>query len=133
MTILELSPGGGWWTEILAPYARAYTNEANLLECHDSNAKNVILSASDSHHCCTETAGETATEPKNDGCPTHSNDCQGSCADCPYCQVSISGTAFCVAENLHILCPPVNDEGHRLEHDDLCCGVNDDIERPPIA
>jgi predicted methyltransferase len=22
MTILELSPGGGWWTEILAPYAR---------------------------------------------------------------------------------------------------------------
>lgn len=23
MTILELSPGGGWWTEILAPYARA--------------------------------------------------------------------------------------------------------------
>ncbi len=23
MTVLELSPGGGWWTEILAPYARA--------------------------------------------------------------------------------------------------------------
>lgn len=23
MTILEVSPGGGWWTEILAPYARA--------------------------------------------------------------------------------------------------------------
>ena len=23
MTILELSPGGGWWTEVLAPYARA--------------------------------------------------------------------------------------------------------------
>jgi predicted methyltransferase len=22
MTVLELSPGGGWWTEILAPYAR---------------------------------------------------------------------------------------------------------------
>ncbi len=23
MTILELQPGGGWWTEILAPYAKA--------------------------------------------------------------------------------------------------------------
>lgn len=23
MTVLEVSPGGGWWTEILAPYARA--------------------------------------------------------------------------------------------------------------
>lgn len=23
MTVLELQPGGGWWTEILAPYARA--------------------------------------------------------------------------------------------------------------
>lgn len=23
MTVFELSPGGGWWTEILAPYARA--------------------------------------------------------------------------------------------------------------
>src|ERR1044072_6411524 len=23
MTILEVQPGGGWWTEILAPYARA--------------------------------------------------------------------------------------------------------------
>lgn len=23
MTVLELSPGGGWWTEILAPYAKA--------------------------------------------------------------------------------------------------------------
>ena len=22
MAVLELSPGGGWWTEILAPYAR---------------------------------------------------------------------------------------------------------------
>jgi predicted methyltransferase len=27
MTILELQPGGGWWTEILAPYARANKGE----------------------------------------------------------------------------------------------------------
>jgi predicted methyltransferase len=27
MTILEVQPGGGWWTEILAPYARANKNE----------------------------------------------------------------------------------------------------------
>jgi predicted methyltransferase len=27
MTILELQPGGGWWTEILAPYARANQGE----------------------------------------------------------------------------------------------------------
>ncbi len=35
MTILEVQPGGGWWTEILAPYARAtggkyYTTAADL-------------------------------------------------------------------------------------------------------
>jgi predicted methyltransferase len=28
MTILEVQPGGGWWTEILAPYARA--NQGNF-------------------------------------------------------------------------------------------------------
>jgi predicted methyltransferase len=27
MTILELQPGGGWWTEILAPYAKANKGE----------------------------------------------------------------------------------------------------------
>jgi predicted methyltransferase len=27
MTILEIQPGGGWWTEILAPYARANRGE----------------------------------------------------------------------------------------------------------
>jgi predicted methyltransferase len=27
MTILEIQPGGGWWTEILAPYARATKGE----------------------------------------------------------------------------------------------------------
>jgi predicted methyltransferase len=27
MTILEVQPGGGWWTEILAPYARANKGE----------------------------------------------------------------------------------------------------------
>src|SRR5687767_13793981 len=27
MTILELQPGGGWWTEILAPYARINKGE----------------------------------------------------------------------------------------------------------
>jgi predicted methyltransferase len=27
MTILEIQPGGGWWTEILAPYARATQGE----------------------------------------------------------------------------------------------------------
>ncbi|HEX5162546.1 MAG TPA: methyltransferase domain-containing protein [Steroidobacteraceae bacterium] len=27
MTILEVQPGGGWWTEILAPYARATQGE----------------------------------------------------------------------------------------------------------
>jgi len=27
MTILELQPGGGWWTEILAPYAKATKGE----------------------------------------------------------------------------------------------------------
>ena len=27
MTILEVQPGGGWWTEILAPYARATKGE----------------------------------------------------------------------------------------------------------
>jgi len=27
MTILEVQPGGGWWTEILAPYARATKSE----------------------------------------------------------------------------------------------------------
>jgi predicted methyltransferase len=27
MTILEIQPGGGWWTEILAPYARATHGE----------------------------------------------------------------------------------------------------------
>jgi predicted methyltransferase len=27
MTILEVQPGGGWWTEILAPYARANKSE----------------------------------------------------------------------------------------------------------
>src|SRR5262245_18159932 len=27
MTILEIQPGGGWWTEILAPYARANKGE----------------------------------------------------------------------------------------------------------
>ena len=27
MTILELQPGGGWWTDILAPYARATKGE----------------------------------------------------------------------------------------------------------
>jgi|SRR5688572_3536569 predicted methyltransferase len=27
MTILEVQPGGGWWTEILAPYARANNGE----------------------------------------------------------------------------------------------------------
>ena len=37
MTVLELSPGGGWWTEILAPYARAtkgnfYATAADLTD-----------------------------------------------------------------------------------------------------
>ena len=27
MTILEIQPGGGWWTNILAPYARATKSE----------------------------------------------------------------------------------------------------------
>src|SRR5262245_43088578 len=27
MTILEVQPGGGWWTQILAPYARANKSE----------------------------------------------------------------------------------------------------------
>ena len=27
MTILEVQPGGGWWTEILAPYAKATKGE----------------------------------------------------------------------------------------------------------
>jgi predicted methyltransferase len=27
MTILEIQPGGGWWTEVLAPYARATHGE----------------------------------------------------------------------------------------------------------
>src|SRR5690242_8888591 len=27
MTVLELQPGGGWWTEILAPYARLTKGE----------------------------------------------------------------------------------------------------------
>ena len=27
MTILEVQPGGGWWTEILAPYAKANKGE----------------------------------------------------------------------------------------------------------
>src|SRR6478736_777800 len=27
MTILEVQPGGGWWTNILAPYARATSSE----------------------------------------------------------------------------------------------------------
>ena len=27
MTILEVQPGGGWWTEILAPYSRATKGE----------------------------------------------------------------------------------------------------------
>ena len=27
LTILELQPGGGWWTEILAPYAKANKGE----------------------------------------------------------------------------------------------------------
>ena len=27
MTILELQPGGGWWTEILAPFARMTNGE----------------------------------------------------------------------------------------------------------
>ena len=35
MTILEVQPGGGWWTEILAPYAKAtggryYSTAADL-------------------------------------------------------------------------------------------------------
>jgi len=37
MTILEIQPGGGWWTEILAPYARAnksqfYATAADLAD-----------------------------------------------------------------------------------------------------
>src|SRR5262249_47720107 len=37
MTILEIQPGGGWWTEVLAPYARAnksqfYATAADLAD-----------------------------------------------------------------------------------------------------
>ena len=36
MTILEVQPGGGWWTEILAPYAHA-TNGKYFATAADLN------------------------------------------------------------------------------------------------
>ena len=46
MTILEVQPGGGWWTEILAPYARAtdgsfYATAADLADPKTDDAARV--------------------------------------------------------------------------------------------
>jgi predicted methyltransferase len=46
MTILELSPGGGWWTEILAPYARA-TDGRYLTTAADLNNPDLKQEARD--------------------------------------------------------------------------------------
>src|SRR6476659_1833111 len=39
MTILEIQPGGGWWTEILAPYARATKGEFYATAAYLSDPK----------------------------------------------------------------------------------------------
>lgn len=46
MTILELSPGGGWWTEILAPYARM-TNGRYVTTAADLNNPELSQAARD--------------------------------------------------------------------------------------
>ena len=46
MTILELSPGGGWWTEILAPYARM-TNGRYIATAADLNNPELPQAARD--------------------------------------------------------------------------------------
>ncbi|MBP6013250.1 MAG: class I SAM-dependent methyltransferase [Alphaproteobacteria bacterium] len=45
-TVLELSPGGGWWTEILAPYARA-TNGRYITTAADLNNPELPQAARD--------------------------------------------------------------------------------------
>ena len=47
MKILEVQPGGGWWTEILAPYARAnkgefYATGADLSDPAERSAQSRI-------------------------------------------------------------------------------------------
>ena len=46
MTVLELSPSGGWWTEILAPYARL-TNGRYLATAADLNNPELSQAARD--------------------------------------------------------------------------------------
>jgi len=47
LTVLEISPGGGWWTEILAPYARA-TNGTYIATAADLSNPNLSQAAKDS-------------------------------------------------------------------------------------
>lgn len=44
MTVVELSPGGGWYTEILAPYLR---DKGQLIEAHYDTASSVAYQARD--------------------------------------------------------------------------------------
>jgi len=61
MTVVELSPGGGWYTEILAPYLR---ERGQLIEAHYDPASSVPYQARDAKKFMDRLAAEPAVYGK---------------------------------------------------------------------